>query len=249
MWASYLEVPAVDTARLLRAVASVAELLDEVRSSIRSLPEPERAEYERLIDELAPGFDRILDLKAPFRQFQEIITLHVVTWVRILAARVSAPGDRILDADERSQIIADLTALATEVEDADDIEADVRQFLRDHIQDMLDALDLNRSSGVNPLRGSVHRLIGDSVLQQEVATRAGSDSRGKKLGTILGKVLLALSLGMEAYSLAQRVVPELPPIEAPASTVIQEHGKIVNEIGGASHTVAPAAEAADTGSP
>jgi hypothetical protein len=210
-----------EMAPLLRSLADVYALPDQIRYEVKFLPIPDTTVLLKRLSEVETAFGR-MTLNQNLRQFNDQISDAAMDNLDTCASMLRQLGTfAVVDESTLSKIRDQVAALLEEVlADSDALGTALFEQLIGHLYEMLRAIDTYKVTGAGPIVRSAERAVGAIVVDiVNGGDKLARHSLGKKLGIVAAGVLMTLNIVTETVALTQALAPDA----LPRATATQSH--------------------------
>ena len=217
VWARALDVPKANMALLLKRMGMVHQLPLEIRQAVGGLHLAEPNKLLWFMPKLEQAL-AVTNFRAPF---QTTVGQHLGADVRnglgALSAVLSGYGagaSVAFDPEELKELRDQIVNLIDDVRESD-LPEDLRHFVLEQLDDVLDAIQDYWIAGVEPVRDAVQKAVGATVLTDGESRRLEKRPLGKRFLEILHIAIAVVSLASNSLELADAAEPILTAIRNP----------------------------------
>lgn len=204
-WGQILKIPSSDLPCLFRRIGIALSLIDTTRAAIRNVPQIDHELHLLWEVGITKAFS-VLDLSDDGRVdrvqlYLDDSSLLSLRYCNDVLSRVSP--EPILEQAEIQNFLSDIRALLERAANAD-LPEELRLFVCDKLYDLYRALELYPLTGTNPIRDTIDKIVGGSVLQGKDMRGVLRESEiGSEFWEICGKLAVAIEIIQTGYSLIE----------------------------------------------
>jgi hypothetical protein len=210
--------------KLLRSVAGIYSLPDQIRSEVAQLGLDDPAPLTKRLNEIeiALGHMYLNNNVEDFRnRISDAAMDNLDTCASFLRQFRRQPT---LSEEQRETIKDEVSNLVADVLDATDLDPVLRGLLLDHLYEMLWAIDSYTVSGVAPIMSAAERIVGAVFVDYAGDQRLPKTSFGKRFANVASAVLLTLNL----ISTPLAIIAAVDPDVLPKVSTAEPHGDAIH---------------------
>lgn len=205
VWADVLDVPDDDESLLLRRLAGLLELPEQVRAAVHDLPDLKEDLHLRPLPAIEAALGK-LNLDAQWRESSAYLTDDVMVGLEWLDHALSTHDDTTIDHDAAEDIRGQVVDLIQDVLDAD-LDPHLKQFLLQHLRVLDHALQDYRVVGREAIRRAVEGALGGLMLLSVEGRPVEKSPVTERFWGVISRATTLVAFGNQAVALMEKVAP------------------------------------------
>jgi len=214
-WAQVLMVPRPDTTRLMRGLADVAELADQVRRQVSGLPGEVDADTALShFDEIEEVVKRLPMLASNTMEW----SLGMLTSAGMLSLRMCASllsshrPEPVIETGRVMELLSEVDQLIDELRACDDIDEETRRFVLRLLLKIKHALDDYHILGVRPVEAAVNETVGALSRQPQATAKVAKNKFSQRFFGLVVALDIILNMGANVIALEAATQPSPSPV-------------------------------------
>ena len=209
IWSILLSVPPNNITLLLKRLAYVVSLIDEIEHRIKSVNDINHDIFLEWMHNARSAF-KDLNLHRPWRFFIESFDEKVIYGLKICADILSRKKpERIVDENLLLDIMEEVDSLITQINDSN-FDYNLKDFLLEKLLNIKYALEEYKIKGIKSLENIINSTIGSILIHRNCYEEIQKEDIGSKLWNIINRLVTITNLAQGLDQLFHQIIPMLP---------------------------------------